>query len=120
MAKLVDAPDLGSGAARCESSSLSFRTIIMKPSLGWVLFSLWLQPYISFIWIYSYPSKSRLTDLNSFGSTYIVDIKNPAEAGFLSLYALHAFQQLTYSWQTTTLAATMLNLVLVSLVPVQC
>ncbi len=28
MAKLVDAPDLGSGAARCESSSLSFRTII--------------------------------------------------------------------------------------------
>jgi hypothetical protein len=27
MAKLVDAPDLGSGAARCESSSLSFRTI---------------------------------------------------------------------------------------------
>ncbi|BAC93687.1 hypothetical protein [Vibrio vulnificus YJ016] len=27
MAKLVDAPDLGSGAARCESSSLSFRTM---------------------------------------------------------------------------------------------
>ncbi len=27
MAELVDAPDLGSGAARCESSSLSFRTI---------------------------------------------------------------------------------------------
>ncbi len=27
VAKLVDAPDLGSGAARCESSSLSFRTI---------------------------------------------------------------------------------------------
>jgi hypothetical protein len=25
---LVDAPDLGSGAARCESSSLSFRTIL--------------------------------------------------------------------------------------------
>ena len=30
MAKLVDAPDLGSGAARCESSSLSFRTILSK------------------------------------------------------------------------------------------
>ncbi|EAS62381.1 hypothetical protein VAS14_00531 [Vibrio angustum S14] len=29
MAELVDAPDLGSGAARCESSSLSFRTIIL-------------------------------------------------------------------------------------------
>ena len=28
VAELVDAPDLGSGAARCESSSLSFRTII--------------------------------------------------------------------------------------------
>ena len=28
VAKLVDAPDLGSGAARCESSSLSFRTIL--------------------------------------------------------------------------------------------
>ena len=27
VAELVDAPDLGSGAARCESSSLSFRTI---------------------------------------------------------------------------------------------
>ena len=27
VAKLVDAPDLGSGAARCESSSLSFRTM---------------------------------------------------------------------------------------------
>ncbi|MDE1214215.1 hypothetical protein L9W84_11315, partial [Vibrio aestuarianus] len=31
--KLVDAPDLGSGAARCESSSLSFRTIIRNPAL---------------------------------------------------------------------------------------
>nr|DAJ73856.1 MAG TPA: hypothetical protein [Caudoviricetes sp.] len=30
MAKLVDAPDLGSGAARCESSSLSVRTINNK------------------------------------------------------------------------------------------
>ena len=30
MAELVDAPDLGSGAARCESSSLSFRTIIVE------------------------------------------------------------------------------------------
>ena len=29
MAELVDAPDLGSGAARCESSSLSFRTIYL-------------------------------------------------------------------------------------------
>ena len=29
VAELVDAPDLGSGAARCESSSLSFRTIIL-------------------------------------------------------------------------------------------
>ncbi len=28
VAELVDAPDLGSGAARCESSSLSFRTIL--------------------------------------------------------------------------------------------
>ena len=27
VAELVDAPDLGSGAARCESSSLSVRTI---------------------------------------------------------------------------------------------
>ena len=27
MVKLVDTPDLGSGAARCESSSLSSRTI---------------------------------------------------------------------------------------------
>ena len=30
VAELVDAPDLGSGAARCESSSLSVRTIINK------------------------------------------------------------------------------------------
>ncbi len=30
VAELVDAPDLGSGAARCESSSLSFRTILDK------------------------------------------------------------------------------------------
>ena len=40
VAELVDAPDLGSGAARCESSSLSFRTIfIVKPSfmLGFLL-----------------------------------------------------------------------------------
>ena len=29
VAELVDAPDLGSGAARCESSSLSFRTILI-------------------------------------------------------------------------------------------
>ncbi|CAI2305582.1 hypothetical protein IFVP195_C130186 [Vibrio parahaemolyticus] len=29
MAELVDAPDLGSGAVRCESSSLSFRTILI-------------------------------------------------------------------------------------------
>ena len=29
MAELVDAPDLGSGAARCESSSLSDRTMIL-------------------------------------------------------------------------------------------
>ena len=28
VAELVDAPDLGSGAERCESSSLSDRTII--------------------------------------------------------------------------------------------
>ena len=28
VAELVDAPDLGSGAARCESSSLSVRTIL--------------------------------------------------------------------------------------------
>ncbi len=34
VAELVDAPDLGSGAARCESSSLSFRTIIGKPSIS--------------------------------------------------------------------------------------
>ena len=31
MVKLVDTPDLGSGAARCESSSLSSRTIKMQP-----------------------------------------------------------------------------------------
>ncbi len=30
VAKLVDAPDLGSGAERCESSSLSVRTINNK------------------------------------------------------------------------------------------
>ena len=30
VAKLVDAPDLGSGAERCESSSLSVRTNIQK------------------------------------------------------------------------------------------
>ena len=30
VAELVDAPDLGSGAARCESSSLSDRTILIK------------------------------------------------------------------------------------------
>ncbi len=30
VAELVDAPDLGSGAARCESSSLSFRTILIQ------------------------------------------------------------------------------------------
>ncbi|WP_394240595.1 hypothetical protein, partial [Vibrio astriarenae] len=44
-AELVDAPDLGSGAARCESSSLSFRTIIQRlneKSLG--LFS-----FLSFV-----------------------------------------------------------------------
>ncbi len=29
VAELVDAPDLGSGAVRCESSSLSFRTIFV-------------------------------------------------------------------------------------------
>ncbi|VXC04208.1 hypothetical protein PSEUDO8AS_40520 [Pseudomonas sp. 8AS] len=29
--KLVDTPDLGSGAARCESSSLSVRTILSLP-----------------------------------------------------------------------------------------
>ncbi|AXX60591.1 hypothetical protein FORC53_2252 [Vibrio vulnificus] len=36
---MVDAPDLGSGAARCESSSLSFRTIIEQTQLrlGFVL-----------------------------------------------------------------------------------
>ena len=34
VAELVDAPDLGSGAARCESSSLSFRTILEKPSIN--------------------------------------------------------------------------------------
>ncbi len=28
--KLVDTPDLGSGAVRCESSSLSFRTIFSQ------------------------------------------------------------------------------------------
>ncbi len=33
VAELVDAPDLGSGAARCESSSLSFRTILRNPAL---------------------------------------------------------------------------------------
>ena len=32
MVKLVDTPDLGSGAARCESSSLSSRTIKMSSS----------------------------------------------------------------------------------------
>lgn len=31
VAELVDAPDLGSGAERCESSSLSVRTIKRKP-----------------------------------------------------------------------------------------
>ncbi|WP_222431712.1 hypothetical protein, partial [Vibrio kanaloae] len=37
----VDAPDLGSGAERCESSSLSDRTIIYKTQLfSWVLFYL--------------------------------------------------------------------------------
>ena len=30
MVELVDTPDLGSGAARCESSSLSSRTIYLK------------------------------------------------------------------------------------------
>ncbi len=30
VAELVDAPDLGSGAVRCESSSLSDRTIILS------------------------------------------------------------------------------------------
>ncbi|CAI2305571.1 hypothetical protein IFVP195_C130185 [Vibrio parahaemolyticus] len=39
MAELVDAPDLGSGAARCESSSLSFRTIIENPALICWVFS---------------------------------------------------------------------------------
>ncbi|CAH1558534.1 hypothetical protein THZB04_100173 [Vibrio owensii] len=34
VAELVDAPDLGSGAARCESSSLSDRTMIEKPSIN--------------------------------------------------------------------------------------
>ena len=36
MAELVDAPDLGSGAARCESSSLSFRTIFNVSSLNYL------------------------------------------------------------------------------------
>ena len=34
VAELVDAPDLGSGAARCESSSLSFRTIFQICSVN--------------------------------------------------------------------------------------
>ena len=39
VAELVDAPDLGSGAVRCESSSLSDRTIINRTQLllGFVL-----------------------------------------------------------------------------------
>ncbi|CAI2296017.1 hypothetical protein IFVP69_C180175 [Vibrio parahaemolyticus] len=36
VAELVDAPDLGSGAARCESSSLSFRTILDLNNLRWL------------------------------------------------------------------------------------
>ncbi len=40
MAELVDAPDLGSGAARCESSSLSFRTIIQKAHIMWAFLCL--------------------------------------------------------------------------------
>ncbi len=36
VAELVDAPDLGSGAARCESSSLSFRTILDLNNLSWL------------------------------------------------------------------------------------
>ena len=35
VAKLVDAPDLGSGAARCASSSLASRTIHQKALYGW-------------------------------------------------------------------------------------
>ena len=34
VAELVDALDLGSSAARCESSSLSFRTILIIPAVG--------------------------------------------------------------------------------------
>lgn len=33
--ELVDTPDLGSGAVRCESSSLSFRTISSSPELSY-------------------------------------------------------------------------------------
>ena len=37
MVKLVDTPDLGSGAERCESSSLSSRTIILNICVsGWM------------------------------------------------------------------------------------
>ncbi|WP_220457594.1 hypothetical protein, partial [Vibrio marinisediminis] len=43
------APDLGSGAARCESSSLSDRTIIIKPSFCWVLCFLLLAICLSSI-----------------------------------------------------------------------
>ncbi len=53
VAELVDAPDLGSGAARCESSSLSFRTIILsderneKPIFWWVFLCLQYNKYCS-------------------------------------------------------------------------
>ena len=39
MAKLVDAPDLGSGAERCESSSLSVRTTLKMSSFRAAFFT---------------------------------------------------------------------------------
>ncbi|WP_394127669.1 hypothetical protein, partial [Vibrio hepatarius] len=52
-AELVDAPDLGSGAARCESSSLSFRTILtLEIERETQLFS-WVFFYLSKTTVYT-------------------------------------------------------------------
>ena len=45
--ELVDTPDLGSGAARCESSSLSDRTIHLSDAIKKALIALFLCPKIA-------------------------------------------------------------------------
>ncbi len=62
MAELVDAPDLGSGAVRCESSSLSDRTIIKQT-----------QSRAEFCFIWDLGFNHSFLAQNIFFSPYILD-----------------------------------------------